>query len=216
MSREVLEITVSERPLSTKSAIKSLRKSGQIPAVLYGRHLETPIALSIGEKDLTQVFRSEAKHMAILKFTLGGGERTCMLKAIGRDPVSLKPVHLDFQTLSLSERSRFQVPVKLVNTEAATKIDLVLQTPVDEVEIECLPLDCPLEIHVDVSKFARDGAVAHVRDLPFSDKVKVMTHGEDPVLVVQAPEAPPPPTEAELAAAAAKEKEKGGKGKGKK
>ena len=217
MARQVVELHVSERHLSSKGALKSARRLGHIPAVLYGRHLEKPLPLMVDEKDFTQMLKNEARHLAILKMNLGGGERTCILKAMERDPVTRKPTHLDFQTLSLEEKSRFQVPVKLVNTEAATKLDMVLQTPVGEVEVECLPLDCPLEIDLDVSKYVRDGAVAHVRDLPFGEAVRLITHGEETVLVVQAPAAPPPPTEAELAAAAEKAKTAGAKGgKGKK
>lgn len=213
MARDLLELQAKTRGAQKKSDLKNMRKAGEIPGVLYGRHIDSPVSLSINDKDLKAIFKSESKHMAILKMDLGGQSHTSILKAIGRDPVTLVPIHLDFQTVDLKEKARFKVQVELANVEVATKIDLILQQPTSEIEIECLPLDCPLVVKVDVAQFAKDGMVAHVSDLPLGENIKLMSDPEAPVLVVQAPVAPPPPTEAELAAAAAKEAASKGKGK---
>lgn len=212
MARDMLDIQAHVRVGGSKSERNKLRNTGSIPAVLYGRHLEKPISLSVEEKTLKGIFKSESKHMAILKMDIGGTVHTSVLKAIGRDPVTMVPIHLDFQTVDLKEKSKFAVKVELINQESATRLDFILQQPLDRVELECLPLECPLIIHVDVSKYVKDGAVAHVRDLPVAAGVKILSDPDAPVLVVQAPVAPPPPTAAELAAAEAKAKPgKGGK-----
>ncbi len=211
MARTMLDIEASPRELANKSHLRRLRQEGNIPGVIYGKDVEAPIHLTMNEKALLNIFRSEARHLAILNLKLGSGTHTAILKAIGRDPVTSKPIHLDFQTVNLKEKTRFNVPIVLKNTEAATKIDLILQTPLEEVEVESLPLDCPLWVELDVSQYAHEGAVAHVKDLAeLADKVELLTDPEAPILVVSAPSVAASTTEGEGAEGGEEKKEEGG------
>jgi large subunit ribosomal protein L25 len=179
-----------------KNAARRLRRSGLIPAVVYGGKDQT-VAVSVDPKALRRVLRSEAGRNTILKLDLGKGAPTsAILKSWQVDPIRENFLHADFFRIAMDVAIRVTVPVAVKGEARGVKVDGgVLELITREIAVECLPGDIPERIEVDVSDLGINDAV-RVSDLPVNAKVTVLADsGQVVVHVISVKEevaAPPP------------------------
>lgn len=178
-----------------KANIDRLRKSGQMPAELYGNKIQN-LHLSVGQNEFEKVLRKVGESTIIELMTEDGQKHNVLIHDVQRHFLTSLPIHVDFLEVSMTEKLTATVALEFVGESFAVKnLGAVLVRQLDEVEVECLPGDLPSSIEVDISKLATLEDSIHVKDLSVSDKVKVVTDGEELVAKVQ----PPRNVEAELA-----------------
>lgn len=193
------ELAFSPREAMGKAA-KRLRKTGLIPANIYGHH-EEPQAIQINAVDF-EALRRARKTAGILTLRMGsnGATQTALIRYIKRDPVTGKIQHIDFLRMSMTERIEVKVPLHFVGEPRAVKNEggLLLHL-LDALEVECAAQDIVDSIDVDVSSLAAidDSISAGEVQLPAS--YKLLTEPDELVAKVAA-------TRAEAAEAAAAEK----------
>jgi large subunit ribosomal protein L25 len=120
-----------------------------------------------------------------------------MIKAIQYEPVSHRPIHADFQEIRADQRLTVKVAVTLRGTPAGALAGGVLNAVIRELTVECLPVDVPEGLRVDVSAL-QIGDVIRAREVKLPADVVLAV---DPEAVVVALEAPR--TEKDLEAAVA-------------
>lgn len=179
-------------------AVRKLRKSGVLPAVLYG-HGVPSTALEIFQRDFLRVFR-EAGENTIVTLTIeeDGRQdvRNVLIHDVATDPITGMPIHVDFYQVRLDEKVKVAVPLVFVGESPAVKHEGgVLVKALQELEIEALPANIPEEITVDISSLATFEDAIYVRDLAIPEGVEVLVPGDSAVASVQ-----PPRTEEELKA----------------
>lgn len=164
-----------------KGASRRLRRTGMVPAIIYGAGKE-PTSIMFEHNTLMHHLENEAFFSHILTVKLGGKEESAILKDVQRHPS--KPVinHIDLQRVSAKEKIRVNVPVHFVNEDQASGVKeggLVTHT-VTELEVICLPKDLPEFIEADLSGLAMDG-IYHMTDikLPKGVELVALTHGAD-------------------------------------
>jgi len=157
-----------------KNAARRVRVAGKIPAVLYGAGHE-PVAVEVDPKQISRILFSEAGHNTIFDVQLGTGTASkAMIVDWQREPIKDQLIHIDLKRIALDKALRVSVRVKLMGIPVGVKtaggiLDQVLR----EVEIECLPVDIPTHVDVDVSNMALFDVI-RVSDLPHSDKIKFL------------------------------------------
>lgn len=163
---------------------RRLRKSGVIPAVLYGAKEET-MSLAIVERVFQKVIHGATGENVVLNLKIGDekqGNKTAIVKEIQRDPVSQRIIHVDLKAISLKEKIKVNVPIQTLGEAPGIKEGGILEYFLRELEIECLPRNIPEHIMVDISTLGINGSV-HVRDLVLPDKdIRIITP-EDRMLV---------------------------------
>ena len=165
-----------------KHAARRTRRTGEVPAVLYGGQKDA-IALSVNAKQLSRILRSESGHNTIFTVQVAGGrEERAMLKDWQVDPVSGTLLHADLLRIAMDVRMRVSVPVHTFGEPQGVKVQGgIFETVTREVEVECLPSDIPEEIKVDVSDMLI-GKQLRAGDLPLDpNKIKLLT---DPQRVI--------------------------------
>jgi large subunit ribosomal protein L25 len=170
------------RDVRGKNAARRTRRSGEIPAVLYGDKKD-PIVLSVNAKQLSRILRSESGHNTIFTVKVADGkEERAMLKDWQVDPVSGTLLHADLLRIAMDVRMRVKVPVHTFGDPQGVKLQGgIFETVTREVEIECLPTDIPEEIRVDVTEMVI-GKQLRAADLPLDPaKIKLVT---DPQRVI--------------------------------
>jgi len=190
-----------------KNVARRLRKSGRVPAVLYGAG-KGPVPVSVDPKQIARILHSEAGVNTIFDLQLDGERTKAMIVDYQNEPIKGALLHLDFKRIAMDRRLRISVPVLLKGEAAGVKqqggiLDQVLR----EVEIECLPGDIPGHLEADVSTLVF-GQVMRVADLPHDkSKIHLLTDPEQAVAHITAvkEEAAPAPeaVAAEVAAAPA-------------
>ncbi|MDO8443481.1 MAG: 50S ribosomal protein L25 [Candidatus Azambacteria bacterium] len=188
-----LELKSEKRTLLGKK-VKSLRRDGILPAVVYGgKEGTTPIELN--RKDFGKVLKV-AGETTLVKLFVGEKVKNVLIHDIDRDAVTEEIRHVDFYEVNMDEKITTKVPLVFVG-EAPAVSDLsgILVKAMQELEIRALPADLPHQIEVDISQLKTFNDNILVRDIKLPNNVETIEHEETSVAVVT-----PPRTEEELEA----------------
>tara|TARA_R110000851_G_scaffold71383_8_gene158895 strand:+ start:533 stop:1165 length:633 start_codon:yes stop_codon:yes gene_type:complete len=156
-------------------ASRRLRRTGKIPAIIYGGN-DGPQNITISHNELLKQLKVEAFYAHILTIELEGKNVQAVLKDLQRHPVRDEVYHADFQRVVADQMLRKSVPLHFIGEDVAPGIKLgggMIEHFINEVEIECLPADLPEFIAVDVSKLAL-GEVIHLADLSLPQGVTLI------------------------------------------
>ena len=173
-----------------RAKVKDLRDAGFIPAVVYSEgKISQP--LKVSHSQLVCLVHQHRLENAVINLRIkdDGKEKTrsCLIKEIQYHPVKEDIIHVDFNEISLTKVIKINVPVVAKGDPIGVKQEGgSLEHILWEIEVECLPVDIPKEIEVDVSNL-KIGDSVHVKDITFPPKVKVLNGPETILLSVAAP-----------------------------
>ncbi len=175
-----------------KSGSNHLRKTGEIPGVVY-KGGGKGINVQIVNRALWHALHTEAGENAVITMNIEDGdkrvEKTVILQEAQRDPLNDKFLHVDFHEISLTDKIKVKVPVNIKGEAPGVVEDKGILTQVTwELEVECLPTEIPEHIDVYVNELHIGDAI-HVKDLTIADGVEVMVDGEQVVVSVSVPQA---------------------------
>lgn len=175
----------AERRTATGRHVKALRRSGKLPAVIYGRHLE-PISIAL-EAHGAGLTLDRITSSSLVTIELEGKEYPTLVRERQRDYIRGSLLHVDFLAVDLTEKIRATVGVQFVGVSPAVKdYNGVLVHNLEKLEVECLPTDLPERIVVDISILKQIGDGIRVRDVDamLTDKVIVLNDPDEMVAVV--------------------------------
>ena len=196
-----LELKSEKRTLLGKK-VKSLRRDGILPAVVYGgEDGTTPIELN--RKEFSKVLKA-AGETTLVKLFVGGKAKNVLIHDVSRDPMTEEVRHVDFYEVNMDEKITTKVPLVFIG-EALAVSDLsgILVKAMQELEIRALPADLPHQIEVDISQLKTFDDNILVKDIKLPKSVETIEHKETSVAVVT-----PPRTEAEIEALSGQVEEK--------
>lgn len=182
-------LEVESRKESGKGAARRIRRSGRIPAVLYGEGKAT--SLTMDPAHLIRLLQSVSGENALVNLTIKRPEgretqSTAILRDFQMDPVTREILHADLFEISMNKSLRLRIPVEETGLSPGVKEGGLLQHNLREIEIECLPANIPDQIEVDISVLGI-GESIHVRDLAVGEGITIL---EDPDLTVISVAAP--------------------------
>lgn len=197
------ELKLSKRDILGKK-VRSLRRHGLTPANLYGPKVES-IALQI-ETSTLERFIARVGRNAMVTLRIDGKSRLAMLRDIQRDALTGALLHVGFLQVEATHKVRVEIPLTFIGEAPAAKSSrAMLIHNLTSLEVEGLPADLPRSIEVDVSVLTEIDQAIHVRDVPISDKLEVLTDADE--IVVHIEEIRVPVEEVEVAEVAVAEAE---------
>lgn len=203
-------IEAKRRVPGGKNVNRRLRVAGVIPAVLYGRGKE-PVPLSMEPKTIVDILYSESGQNTIFSLSVDGGERVnAMVKDYQLDPVKGRVIHTDLIQIAMDRLLEVSVNVELVGEAEGVRAGGLLDFVTRSIDLECLPVDIPDSIKVDVGHLKINDYV-RVKNIEFASKIKVLTDPEVVVVTISPPLKEAVPVEAAPAEAAEPEVIKKGK-----
>src|SRR5712692_5105524 len=200
---ETVELSCEKRAVRPKGLINRVRREGRVPGVVYGNHGAT-MAVAVGGVELKARVHSAASQR-LIRLKSGAAEldgKHVIVKAVQRTPVGGDILHVDLYEVDLNKPLRVAIALKFVGRAAGIVDGGILQPLEREIEVECLPLEIPAAIEVDVTPL-KVHDVMHVSALVFAGNVKPIFDTDYPVVTVL----PPTVAEAPVVAAAAVEGE---------
>lgn len=129
----------------------TLMDTGSIPAVLYGRGVESvPIQLQRGE--FRKVYR-DAGTSSLIDLALDGATPVkVIVKDVQVHPLTLDPVHVDLHQIRMDEEMTANVPLRFMGDSKAVKeFAGTLVHSLNALRVKCLPANLPSAIDVDIS-----------------------------------------------------------------
>ena len=184
------ELTGEARSDLGRGGCRRLRRSGRIPAIVYGGG-EEPQAVSLGQNELFHEMDRDGFHTNILTLRIGKTSESVVVKAVQRHPSRPQILHLDFQRIVADQAITLNVPIHFVGEEdaAGVKEGGDVQRLLTDVEITCLPRHLPDNLEIDISELAL-GQLLHLSDVQLPEGVScvALDHGQDqPVVAIALP-----------------------------
>lgn len=176
-----ISLNAEKRISKGKAATWAIRKTGKIPAILYGKDIE-PIMLTLAQDALFKALDNPFKKNTLLSIDLGDSSYTAMIKEIQVDPVSNAPLHVDFYVVDESRETKFKVPLKLTGKAIGVQLGGVLFQLRRNLDVTCIPENLPENITLDITELDI-GDKLFVRDIPKSEGIEIMH--KDNVVVTQ-------------------------------
>ena len=209
-----MQFTAFERKEQGTGASRRLRIAGKVPGIVFGAG--EPTTIELDHNALFFALKKEAFHSSILEMNLDGTVTKVLLRDFQMHAWKPQVLHVDFQRVDATTRLHKKVPLHFSGEEnsPAVKTDkCVVNHVANEIEVDCLAVQLPEFISVDLSKLVK-GQSLHVSDLVLPAGVKAVKHGTINPVVVSVAE---PKVEEEIVAVPVATADKGkGKGKGKK
>ena len=177
-----LVIVAQNRQSKGSGAARKIRRAGRIPAVLYGRSGK---AVSIDVDALG--FANGVKTISastIVKVEVEGKSYDAFVKDTQRNIVDGSILHVDFYEVESDVAVRARVSIHLKGNPSGVREGGILETPLQQIEVECLPKDLPERIELDISVLGVNHYI-YVRNIPLAGGVRVLTPADQPVALVK-------------------------------
>ncbi|MDA1049044.1 MAG: 50S ribosomal protein L25 [Planctomycetota bacterium] len=177
---DTLNVAVREQ-LGTNHT-RRLRKSGHIPAILYG-HGEKNVNLTIPASEVNGAIRHGTKVVDIR----GAVTDSALIRDIQWDAFGSTVLHLDLTRVSADEKVEVTVPVELRGESPGLREGGVVEHVTHEIEIECAVNALPDRLVVSVNDLhLGQSIIASQLQLPngatlLSDADAVIVHVIEPV-----------------------------------
>ena len=161
-------ILKAERRTQTgKGAARQLRRSGRIPAVIYGQGRDTE-ALQLSQADLEKAL-AVAGTATLIELKIDGKRIKTLIREVQRHPTGRQPLHVDFLEIHAGEKITVRTPIHLVGSPEGVRNQAgVLDQILRELEIKVLPKDLPEQVELDVTDLLINQSI-HVRDIEVPD-----------------------------------------------
>jgi large subunit ribosomal protein L25 len=159
----IFRLEASPRTVGKKSLNHELRKSGSIPAVIYGQG-ETGLPISLNKANFMKEYKRSIGELAFYTIVVEGKEYNTLIKEKQIHPVRRDIIHVDFMELHASTPIHVEVPIKLIGHPEALRAGGILEVGMRNLNITCLPSEIPEDITVDISQLGIGHSI-HVKDL---------------------------------------------------
>jgi len=182
MAKEEVLINAEKRNVTGKQ-VKALRRQGLLPGVIYGRHIEAfPIQMDAHDASL---ILDKLTASSLITIDVDGEKFNVLMRDRQRDVIFGDLLHVDFLVVSLTEKLRATVELKLVGeAPVADNPEVVVTQVLNAIEIEALPQDLPEVIEVDISTLETVDDEITVADLNLGEDIAILTDPNETIVSV--------------------------------
>ncbi|PYJ07111.1 MAG: 50S ribosomal protein L25 [Verrucomicrobia bacterium] len=203
MAKQV-KLTAERRTATGRSAVRKLKTSGFVPAVIYGAK-DKAETLQVSRRDINALLSHAAGENILVELEIAGKNRLALVQEVQHAPLGGAILHVDFHAVSMDEVIQADVPLEPTGVANGVKnMGGLLEQNLRSLAIECLPRDLPDVIRVDVSALNIGDAI-HVREIPLPSGVTTRIQPDLTAFSVLAPTVEEEPVAATAEAAAGPE-----------
>lgn len=170
----IFELNAAVRNVTGKGASRRLRrKTGQIPAIIYGADKE-PTMITLDHNKVLQAIKNEAFFSHILTLNVDSKPEQVVIKDMQRHAYKPYVMHMDFLRINANEKITMSVPLHFINGATAVGVKLgngVVSHLTTDIEVKCLPKDLPEYIEIDLANM-NIGDMWHLSDLTLPKAVE--------------------------------------------
>ncbi len=162
------ELSVEIRETRGKLNNRRLRRSGHIPAVLYGHGREN-ISLSVPTDQLDTAIR----HGSRLVNLTGAVSESAFVRELQWDTWGTHVLHVDFTRISADEKVEVQVSLELRGEAPGVKEGGVVEQLIYEVQLDCPAGAIPEKISVNINGLRLDESIT-LNDLELPEDAAIV------------------------------------------
>jgi large subunit ribosomal protein L25 len=176
---ETTKVVAKKRERAGKGGARSSRREGLIPAVIYGDK-QPPLMIAVEPKSIERELHKEGFFNHRLQIAVEGTDYDVLPRDLQVDPVTDRPLHLDFLRIGPDSIITVQVPVHFRNEAQAPGIKRggVLNVVLHEITVRTKPASIPEYFEVDLTGL-EIGHSVHLSTLKVPEGVRVVTRDKD-------------------------------------
>ena len=185
---EAYVLSAEKRERAGKGAARATRRSGRVPAVIYGDKKDS-VMISVEPVELKKFIRTGGFFSTLLEIQAGSDKHRVIARDIQLDPVTDRPVHIDFMRVTKGVRIAVNVPIHYINEEESEGLKLggVLNVVRHDVELLVSPEAIPEFIEVDMAPFIMGDSI-HISAVTLPDGVSpTITDRDFTIATIAAP-----------------------------
>lgn len=186
---QAVQLSATKREKAGKGASRAVRRSGFVPAVVYGDKL-APEMISIEEKFLVAEMAKKGIWTRQYEINVDGKDKHLVLcQDIQKHPVSNRPIHADFLRISKNSILTLDIPVQFLGTDVAPGLKKggVLNVIHRTISVKCKADNIPESFTIDLSK-AEIGTSISASEIKLADGVKLAAHEDFVVVTIVTPQ----------------------------
>lgn len=178
----MLTLNVEKRTEGGTSAAE-LRRTGSIPAVVYGAHqTATPIVVSARE---FEKILHEAGEATIVSLAGLGAPLPTLIHEVSYDSMTSRPIHVDFYAVTKGQKVEVAIPLNFIGESPAVEAGANLVKVLHELEVEADPMNLPHDIEVNLSVLEKIGDQIRANDLVLPSGVTLVADPNEVIVLVQ-------------------------------
>jgi len=203
------ELTATVREKVGKGAARSVRRQGQIPAVIYGGN-QPPLAISLPGHEITLKMNAGGFYTSVATIAVNGEKIQTIPRDYQLDPVTDRPLHVDLLRVTEDSTVTIDVPVHFKNEALSPGIKRggVLNVVRHRVSLVCRVDSIPEFIVADLDGLQINDSL-HIDSVPLPEGVSPTIKRNFTIATIAAPAGVKEELRAEAAAAAAADTEAG-------
>lgn len=184
---QIIPLSAEARDRAGKGTARQTRRSGRVPAVIYGNKLP-PVMISLEYFSFTRILHKPGFFTHLFDITVDGTTHRVLPRDLQLDPVSDQPLHVDFLRVTDDTRITVEVPVEFVGQEKSKGLKRggMLNIVRHEVELECSAANIPEHITVDVSSYDVGDSI-HISSVTLPEGAKTTIDRDFTVATIAAP-----------------------------
>jgi large subunit ribosomal protein L25 len=145
-----VKLQATKRDATGKGAARRSRASGKVPGILYGRGMD-PVALEVDRRAFVTALHTDAGMNVLLDIEIDGSRTLALTRELQQDPVRGTLLHADFVKVDRTQEIEVDVRVQIIGESPGQKEGGVLEQPLHQVAVRCLPTDVPEAVEADIS-----------------------------------------------------------------
>ena len=173
------DLQAEPRQRTGSGVLKQMRREGWVPSVIYGVGTENK-NLKVNAKAFDELLAHATSENILINLDLAGASQLAFLKAVQHDPLSGKPLHVDFLAIDEKTEITAHIPVHLLGEPAGVKSGGMLEQLSHTLEVRCAAAELPELLEFDVAHM-NEGDSLHIGDVKLPAGVTA-THAADVVI----------------------------------
>jgi len=184
---DTISLDVGPRDVLRKK-VKALRRSGVTPLHLYGQDMPS-LALQADSATVAKIVGQVGRNIALYLKVEGSQEQSLVfVREVQHHPVTNRILHVDFYRANVTQRIKGDVPITLLGEAPAVRVHRgILMQSLHQLTVECLPLEMPGKIEIDISGLEELDQGIRVSDFIPGQGVVILTDPDELIVRVGAP-----------------------------
>ena len=171
-----------------RKKVKALRRTGMIPLHLYGKNLPSQALQAESASVIRTV--NQVGHNIPLYLRVDGSQDLDLVfvREIQHHPVTNRILHVDFYHVDVTQRVKGEVPIILLGEAPAVRVHRgVLMQSLHHLSVECLPMEMPERIAIDISGLEELDQGIRISDVPPGQGITFLADPDELIVRVGAP-----------------------------
>ena len=148
----VMNFPAEARDRAGKGAARAARREGRVPGVIYGNK-QDPVMITVDPIELYKQVSAPGFFGRVYEIEVDGKNHRVLPRDLQLDPVTDKPIHVDFMRFSAETRVSVDVAVNFRNEEECDGLRQggVLNVVRHAIELRCAPDNIPESLDADLT-----------------------------------------------------------------